>query len=464
MPLSTPLPFAALVAFAALGANLLGTGLLILINPRSRSVRWHAAFTFWIMAWLGLQGWFALGLGNDSLLRLYGWVVHIMPAFFVAAALVDTHDVRDRMALLVVVAAFLTVGALNPVASPWGGLLWQATMWGSGSMLHFRDRTRRTARVDVGRAGERALKFALVVMVPIIVVGIIVLRGPFLLYVLPLIMILIQFLIFIGVVHHRFYDIEVRAARTGELATQAAEQERLALLGELSATLAHEIRNPLTGMRSLTQRLTAPELDDARRVRYAGVILGEVGRLERIVDNLLDVGRRTVVRDDTAAVTALEPLFDDLVLLTDARSRRAQVSVERGTTTAVAAAPRDALAQALLNLLLNAVAHTPAGGRVRLTAHPDGNAHIDVQVTDTGPGVPPDAREQIFEPFHSRSLGAGLGLAVVRRLARELGWQVGVTDAEGGGACFHVRLPASPSKSVPAESLVEAGGHGRRTT
>jgi signal transduction histidine kinase len=464
MPLSTPLPYAALVAFAALGANLLGTGLLLLINPRSRSVRWHAVFTFWIMAWLGLQGWFALGLGSDGLLRLYGWVVHVMPAFFVAAALVETRAVRDTTALIVVAVAVLTAIVLNPMASPWSAVVWQATMWGSGSVLHFR-RTRPSSRTDVGRPGERALKFALVVIVPIIVVGIIVLRGPFLLYALPLIMILIQFLIFIGVVHHRFYDIEVRAARTGELATQAAEQERLALLGELSATLAHEIRNPLTGLRSLTQRLAAPEVDDARRTRYAGVILGEVGRLERIVDNLLDVGRRTVVRDDAGTATPLEPLFDDLVLLVDARARREQVTVERGTTTATVAAPRDALAQALLNLLINAVAHTPAGGRVRLTAQPDGPDHIEVRVTDTGPGVPPEARQQIFEPFHSRSLGAGLGLAVVRRLARELGWQVGVTDAEGGGACFHVRLPvAIPSKSIPAGPFVGAGGHGRRTT
>jgi signal transduction histidine kinase len=458
---ATPLPYAALVAFAALGANLLGTVLLLMINPGSRAVRWHAAFTFWIMAWLVLQGWFALGLGTTGLLRAYAWAVHLMPAFFLAATLVETHDVRDRTALLVVALGLATAEVLNPVSGGWAGLAWQAGMWGSGAMLHFRDRRRRgegTRLADRAlrpphgtseRPGEQALKLALLVLVPIVVVGIILLGGSFLLYVLPPVTILIQFLIFIGVVHHRFYDIEVRAARSGELAAQAAEQERLALLGELSATLAHEIRNPLTGMRSLTQRLAEPHVDDERRMRYAGVILGEVARLERIVGNLLDVGRRRVVRADGAERTPLRPLFDDLLLLVDGRARRAQVTVERAATSAIAAAPRDALAQALLNLLINAITHTPPDGRVRLAVYEHDDGRIEIRVSDTGPGVPPDVREAIFEPFHTHGLGAGLGLAVVRRLAQELGWQVGVGEADAGGACFHVTLPAAPSACPP---------------
>jgi signal transduction histidine kinase len=464
MYLATPLPYAALVAFAALGANALGTVLLLMLNPGSRAVRWHAAFTFWIMAWLALQGWFALGLGNADLLRPYGWAVHLMPAFFLAAALVETHGVRDRTALLVVALGVLTAGALNPIAREWPGLAWQAVMWGMGAALHFRDRTGgarrprtgpadaialrhegasrdarllRSRRDETGWLGERALKLALLVVVPVAVVGIILLGGSFLLYVMPLVTIVIQVLIFIGVVHHRFYDIEVRAARSGELAAQAAEQERLALLGEVSATLAHEIRNPLTGMRSLAQRLAGPQVDDERRTRYAGVILGEVVRLERIVGNLLDVGRRSIVRSDGTEHTPLEPLFDDLLLLVDARARRAQVTVEREATTAAAAAPRDALAQALLNLLLNAIAHTPAGGCVRITAHESEDGRVAVRVCDTGPGVPPDAREAIFEPFHTR----GLGPASASR------WCGGSPASSTGRSASATRLAAAPAST-----------------
>lgn len=436
------LPFGALVAFAALGANLLGTALLILINPRSRNVRWHAAFSFWVMAWLAMQGWFALGLGSPPLLRVYGWAVHLMPAFFLAAALVEAYGVRDRVALVVVAVAVLTAEPLNPVGSGNIAIIWQVLLWSAGAVLHHRHRAAQEVRGGRDAGGGRVLKLALLVVVPVAVIGAVLLRGSFLLYALPLITIMIQFMIFIGVVHHRFYDIEVRAARTGELAARAAEQERLALLGELSATLSHEIRNPLTGMRSLTQRLTEPDVDAERRVRYAGVILGEIGRLDRIAGNLLDLARRRTVRNGPVEATDLDALFDDLLLLMDGRARRAQVSLEREPAALTAAAPRDALAQALLNLMINAVTHTPPGGTVILRASPAGSGAVEVSVIDTGPGVPREERERIFDPFHTHGVGAGLGLAVVRRLARDLGWTAGVRDAPGGGACFYIGVPA----------------------
>jgi signal transduction histidine kinase len=442
----TPLPYAAAIAFAALGANLLGTALLILINPGSRAVRWHAAFMFWIMAWLALQGWFTLGRGGPELLPVYYAVIHLMPAFFLAASLVETRQVGNAAAIGLIAVAAASLLVLSP-ATP-AGIPWQAALWGSAAVLHFRNRSRRhpdAARAGTVRGGELAIKLALLVVVPISVISIIVLGGGFVLYAMPLITILIQFLIFVGVVHHRFYDVEVRAARSGELAAGAAEQERLALLGEVSATLAHEIRNPLTGMRSLAQRLTGSDIDEERRTRYAGVILGEIERLERIVGNLLDVGRRSVVRQQEPQATALQPLFDDILLLVDGRAKRAQVILERADAgDLAAAAPRDALAQTLLNLLINAVTHTPRGGRVRLAATRTGE-WIEVRVDDSGPGVPPADRERIFEPFHTHGLGAGLGLAVVRRLARELDWRVTVGDAPGGGASFRVRVPAAPA-------------------
>jgi signal transduction histidine kinase len=349
---------------------------------------------------------------------------------------------------------------LNPLASQHGAIAWQALTWGSAAVLHFTDRPADRLRVQ---GGELALKLVLLVIVPLAVIGVIVLGGAFLLYVMPLITILIQFLIFIGVVHHRFYDIEVRAARTGDLAVHAAEQERLALLGELSATLAHEIRNPLTGMRSLTQRLAEPDVDEGRRTRYAGVILGEIGRLDRIVSNLLDLSRRTGVRDTRAVATPLDPLFGDLALLVDGRARRAQVTIEHDGAGLTVAAPRDALAQALLNLLINAIAHSPHGGRVHLGTLPLPGGRVEVRVMDSGPGVPADERLRVFEPFHTQGLGAGLGLAVVRRLARELEWEAGVGDAPGGGACFYLRVPAAAaaagSDTAPGrEPLVPAGG------
>jgi signal transduction histidine kinase len=447
------LPVAALIAFVALGATLLGTSLLVMIHPHSRSVRWHAAFSCWIMAWLGLQGWMLLQLGGPMHARALGFAVHMMPAFFLAAALIETRGARDIAGIGVVLLGLATAGLLNPTTGGSASIIWQSTLWGAGGFMHY------FARADGGardkRGGARTLQLALLVIVPVAIAGVVIVRGAFLLYVLPTLMIAIQFMIFIGVIHHRFYDIEVRAARTGELAAAVAEQERLALLGELSATLAHEIRNPLTGIRSLAQRLGEP-LDEERRARYVDVVLGEISRLDRIVGNLLDLGRRRALRDDTATPTPLAPLFDDIALLVEARARRAGVRLESDDPTLVVSAPRDALAQTLLNLLLNAIAHSPRGGVVRLDALRDADS-VTISVSDSGPGVPPELRGQIFEPFHTRGLGTGLGLAVVRRIATELGWSIRVGEAAGGGARFELRLPAAdsaPATRAPAHGTV----------
>jgi two-component system, NtrC family, sensor histidine kinase HydH len=266
-------------------------------------------------------------------------------------------------------------------------------------------------------------------------------------------MVWIQLLSLVGIARLRFYDIEVRAARTGEIAAGAAEAERLAIVGELSASLAHEIRNPLTGVRSLAQRLAEEEIEDSRRRRYAGVILEEVGRVERLVTRLLELARRTSVESAPPAMVPLAPLFEDVQLLLTGRTERAGVRLHIDARGVITPVPREPLAQALLNLLLNAVAHTPRGGAVHLFASTSGEG-LEIAVRDSGPGVPPRERERIWEPFHSDSGGTGLGLAVVRRLAREHGWQVAVGDSPSGGAEFRLLLPAGkragPGSAEPA--------------
>jgi len=327
----------------------------------------------------------------------------------------------------------------EPLQSPLT-MPWQAVAWGVPAFLHARWRSLR-ART----AGARMLNLLLTVVVPVGVVGAMLLEGGFVFYALPIMTIAIQLLVFTGIVYHSFYDIEVRAARTGELAAGAAEQDRLALLGELAATIAHEVRNPLTGIRSLTQRIGEEPLDQERRRRYTDVVLGEISRLDRIVGNLTDIARRTTTNGAaTRGPTALAPLFEDLQLLVEARARRTGVSIVTAPGELVVHASREALAQALLNLLLNAVAHAPPHSTVELSAARV-NDGVLLRVRDHGPGIPPEQRARIFEPFHTERGGTGLGLAVVRRLAEEHGWTVDVADATGHGAEFRVLVPAASS-------------------
>jgi signal transduction histidine kinase len=454
-------PLAAAVAFFALGVTLFGTSLLVFFNPRSRPARWFALFQSSIVVWLAGQGW-GFASGDWTAVELpASLALHLAPGLFLAFGFAAARgSVRWALAAI---AVDLALAPLVPRAGgPYGSpllLAWNLGAWIAATWMLMR--WQRGAH-GVTPAERRTAAVVTLLMTSVLPVGIL---GGLLgiravgVYLMPLLMVWIQALIFVGVARLRFYDIEVRAARTGELAAAAAEQERLAVVGELAASLAHEIRNPLTGVRSLAQRLAEEEVDEPRRRRYAGVILEEVGRVERLVTNLLGIARRAPRRTLVDSPTPLAPLFDDLALLVSARAERAHVRLTADAAALSAPAAREPLAQAVLNLLLNALAHTPEGGAVELTAvHDDGAVRIVVR--DTGPGVPAEERERIWEPFHSGSGGTGLGLAVVRRIAREEGWTPTVHDAPGGGAEFHLRIPADGGAGADSASLRGHEAHG----
>jgi signal transduction histidine kinase len=457
----SPQPLAAAVAWFALGVCFLGTVLLLLFNPRSLGIRWYAVFWVAIMAWLAAQGW-AFAVGDWSTpRRVVSVATHLAPGLFLAFALIEGM----RKPLIYPLAAVAMAMALLPLQiRTWDDpfsvpllIAWNSGTWILATVLFLRYGYTRIWETPARRGLGRLVVAGLVVVLPIGLLGGWLTGGQMSVYVLPLLMVWIHFLTFVGVVRLRFYDIEVRAARTGELAAGAAEAERLAVVGELAASLAHEIRNPLTGVRSLAQRLAEEQIDESRRRRYAGVILEEVGRVERLVGNLLAIARRAPREHRTGGRTAMSALFDDLLLLVGSRAEKAGVRLVADADGVEAAAARETLAQALLNLLLNAIAHTPRGGAVHLLARQmDGTTELLVR--DSGPGVPAEERERIWEPFHSGSGGTGLGLAVVRRLAREHGWGTEVGEAPGGGAEFRLRVPpaatASPgSKPAPVPRL-----------
>ncbi len=459
------------ISFFALGAVLFFSAALALLDPRGVSVRWHLPFQGGLMLWLLGQGvaaatgglaWDVLadlmGIALPGLFLIFGAVERYRRTRWAPAALVGTLVIASLFELAFRSATLPQLWVRVLVGVLW---VWMLLGWMGGALLIWGRPLGRgpdaVYQAERGGSGGVVLAVFLSLLAPVcLILAYFYGALGFRIYAMPLITVGIDILVFYGIVRHQYYDIEVRVWRSGQLAVDAAEAERLAVVGELAAVVAHEVRNPLTGVRSLAQRLADERVDDDRRRRWAGVILEETARMERLVSNLLEVARRAPRSSAGQGLTPLAPLFEDLALLAGARAARAGVTLEVAAGELSAAAPREALAQATLNLLLNAIAYSPAGGRVGLAATASGGATV-IQVTDQGPGVPPEDRERIFDPFHSgRPGGTGLGLSVVRRLARELDWTVEVDDAPGGGAEFRLRIPTGGGAGTPDAAPAEA--------
>lgn len=219
--------------------------------------------------------------------------------------------------------------------------------------------------------------------------------------------------------------------------------ERLAAMGELAAAVAHGIRNPLAGIR-LTAQLGLEEVaaDHPVRENLEDVVL-EVDKLERQVRGILDFTRPFEPRlEPTDVRRLLDSLLQTLGPRVDAA--RVAVAVETAPGLPRVAADRMHLAQALQELFANALDAMPDGGRLTITANAagEGRPHVRIAVADTGPGVPPEMRERIFQLFTTtRATGTGVGLAVARKIVERHGGRIAVEPVEPRGACFVVELP-----------------------
>jgi signal transduction histidine kinase len=223
------------------------------------------------------------------------------------------------------------------------------------------------------------------------------------------------------------------------LERELAERERLAALGRMAATVAHEIKNPLSAIKSIAQVMREDEGLRNEYERDLGLIVGETDRLSQSVTQLLSFARRESPAGQPLSVDELVRSVVDLFRASATEQGivlDAQVKVEAELAGKSVSALRDALS----NLLLNALQSTPPGGRVEMVAaKADGELVISVQ--DSGSGVPVDLRERIWEPFFTtRQRGTGLGLAIVRKRVQEVGGTAVLVSGNGNGALFQLRL------------------------
>jgi len=225
------------------------------------------------------------------------------------------------------------------------------------------------------------------------------------------------------------------------LERELGERERLASLGRMAATVAHEIKNPLSAIKSIAQVMREDEGLRNEYERDLGLIVGETDRLSQSVTQLLSFARKESPSTQPLSVDELLRSVVDL-FRANAKEQGIVLDCEVKVEAQLAGKSVSALRDALSNLLLNALQATPHGGRVELiAAASDGELLISVQ--DSGAGVPADLRERIWEPFFTtRQRGTGLGLAIVRKRVQEVGGSASLDVSRNGrGALFQLRVP-----------------------
>ncbi len=235
-----------------------------------------------------------------------------------------------------------------------------------------------------------------------------------------------------------FANMMDRLRRSSEQLVQAA---KLATVGEMAATLAHEIRTPLGILNSSAQLLAEDDSLGPEGREMVDFIRAETRRLNGLVTTLLECARP---RPPVFQPILVDRLLAEVVELLQPRAARKDIrlQVERTTDDTTIEADPDQCKQVLLNLVLNAIQILPAGGRVTLTVGRDGSDGIQIEVADDGPGIPEQDRRRIFEPFFSRREGGfGLGLSVVQQIVQAHGGRIEVDRSPLGGARFRIHLP-----------------------
>lgn len=228
------------------------------------------------------------------------------------------------------------------------------------------------------------------------------------------------------------------AARLGRLVERTVRMKRQAALGEFSTGVAHEVRNPLAALKTTVQAMARLERDPQRAALLADMER-EIDRMSRAMAAILTFGRP---RPPERVEVPLEEEARRVLALVGPEAEERKVALARGEGLGASVlVDRDHLRQILLNLLVNALQATPAGGRVSLRARV-GADRVEIEVEDTGAGIAPDRLAQVFEPFFTtKRAGTGLGLSISRQLAEMNGGALVLQSVVGAGTRAVVTLP-----------------------
>lgn len=237
-----------------------------------------------------------------------------------------------------------------------------------------------------------------------------------------------------------------------QMKTELERNQRLAAMGEMAASLAHQLRTPLAAALLYTSNLGQPGMSDDARARFSEKASGQLRRLERLIQDVLlfargeSIGRDVIGAGDLLAEAAqtVEPLM---------RAHGLEFAVNDACQGAAIVGSRKALFGALVNLLENAMQAMPGGGKICLSGNRQGDLLL-IGVRDSGPGISRETQARIFEPFFTtKGQGTGLGLAIALGVARAHGGTIDLVSEPGEGAEFVLTLPVAPVEREREENV-----------
>lgn len=249
-----------------------------------------------------------------------------------------------------------------------------------------------------------------------------------------------------------------QSEKLDEMEEQLRMADRLAVVGELTASLAHEVRNPLGSIQGTVEILRDELPLNEQNSEFFQILIEETNRLSSVVENYLGFSRKQ--RHEVSRFDIREITQNVRVLLENrARKEGVSIQVDQPESSIMLEADPNQLRQIFVNLVLNSLQAMEEGGKITLQARvevnpeirekfvdfpPHTDAVLVVSVKDEGPGIPPADLEKIFHPFYTtKANGTGLGLAIVKRTVERNRWQMEVHSQSGKGATFTIYIPIS---------------------
>lgn len=243
-----------------------------------------------------------------------------------------------------------------------------------------------------------------------------------------------------------YEQLQQRTENLAEVEEQLRAAERLATLGELTASLAHEVRNPLAAIKGTAEILRDDYPLNGKNQDFFDLLINDVDRIEKVIDNYLGQVRvsssqNTIFDAGSAARTVAQ------ILQAKVRKESKRLDLQMPESAMPVRGDEVKFKQVLINLLLNAFAAVEAGGKIEFALRIQEDQQVNVVIRDDGRGIAPEEMQKIFKPFYTtRKDGTGLGLSIARRIAEEYGWHLDLESTPGEGTT--ARLTIALTKAV----------------